>query len=96
MSHLIRPALSPSCLLAAPAPVEARVPAVEVKILGQASTSRNHPHTMPLYKLTSKRLARKEKEERRAAAAEDSDASSVSDAESEDSIVLSDEEGESQ
>lgn len=52
------------------------------------------PTTMPLYKLTSKRLARKEKAERIAAKAEDSDASSVSDIESEDSIVLSDEDGE--
>lgn len=50
---------------------------------------------MPLYKLTSARLARKEKAERIAAKAEDSDASSVSEMESEDSVVLSDEDGES-
>lgn len=47
---------------------------------------------MPLYKLTSQRLARKQKEERIAAHAEDSDASSVSELGAED-YVLSDEDG---
>lgn len=93
---LIRPSPSPPCSVARAGGGPQRTHSGRSRILADhTSTNPLNDTTMPLFKLTAKRLARKEKEERIAAKAEDSDASSVSDMDSEDGNVLSDEDGES-